>query len=343
MYKKNALQGLAGLALATLLSLTGTRAQAQTFCVFDPLGTGGDYYSMFQDYQLAAKRWGVNIDLKVYPDDLQLDEAFKSGQCDMASMIGHHARLYNAFTGTLDAPSVIENYSEEREAMNLIASPKATKYMVSGGYEVVGVIPAGAAYPFVNDRRINSFLHATGKKVGVMEWDKTQTVMAEHFNVTPVPLPLIGLGPAFNTGKVDVIVVPVALYKALELNKGIGTTGGVIRRPLFCLTMQLVAHTGKFPPDFGQKSREYMNGQTDHALGIIHNLESGLDSHMWIYATRNNIEEWNTSMRSLLGKLMAQNFYDPRMVSILRRIRCKTDSNEPECAPTAEQRAEGYK
>jgi hypothetical protein len=324
------------LAALGVLLLHST-AQAQTFCVYDPLGAGGDYYSMFKDYQLAAKRWGVVIDLKAYTDDGQLDAAFKSGQCDMASMIGMRARTYNQFSGTIDAPSVIENYAQLREVMGIVASPKLAKYMVGGGYEVEGIVPVGAGYVLTTDRWINSFERGAGKKVTVMSWDPTQSMMAQDFKVVPVPMDLPHFGDAFNTGKVDLTIMPMVLYKALELNKGIGTKGGIVRRPLFQFTMQVIGHADKFPPDFGQKSREYLFTQTDHALSLARNLEAQVDSRLWIYAVHSELTEWNVTMRAALEHMTKAGNFDRRMLAVLKRVRCRSDAEEPECAPSAEQ------
>jgi len=327
------------LSLLGLLALS-SQAQAQSFCVYDPLGAGGDYYSMFKDYQLAAKRWGVQLDLVAYTDDNALHDAFKAGTCDMASMIGMRAREFNLFTGTLDAPSVIENYSQVRDVMSLVASPKLAPLMKNGDYEVDGVVPIGAAYVFTSDRWINSLERGAGKKVAIMDWDKTQKMMADDFKTTAVPIPITQMGETFNSGKVDIIIVPMVMYKALELNKGIGTKGGIVRRPMFQFTMQLVSHANKFPADFGQNSREYMNRQTDHALGMARNLEAEVDNRLWIYAVHSEVTEWNTTMRALLDHMTRMGYYDKRMLTLLKRIRCKSDIEEPECAPTVEQAKE---
>jgi len=333
-------RGLLRLLLGLGALVMAASAQAQTFCVYDPLGAGGDYYSMFQDYQLAAKRWGVQIDLKAYTDDNKLDAAFKSGECDMASMIGMRARGYNQFSGTIDSPSTIENYSQMRDIMSLVASPKLAKYMVSGDYEVDGIVPIGAAYCVTTDRWINSLERGAGKKVAIMSWDKTQQMMADDFKAIGVQTDVTQFGDLFNHGKVDMIIVPMVMYKALELNKGIGTKGGIVRRPMFQFTMQLVGHTAKFPPDFGQKSREYMLTQTDHALSLARNLEAQVDNRLWIYAVHSEVTEWNNTMRAALDHMTRMGFYDKRMLTLLKRVRCKTDLEEPECAPTVEQAKE---
>jgi len=338
IYNKNNVLGMAVQAVLGVLAFVwGSQAQAQVFCVYDPLGSQGDFFSLAKDYQLASRRWGLQIDITPYTDDTGLYDAFKAGTCDMASMIGLRAREFNKFTGSVDAPGVIENYVQMRDVLSLMASPRLAKFMVSDGYEMVGMMPLGAAYPVVNDRKINSFARAAGKKVAVMGWDKTQKIMADHFRLIPVPLELTDFGPAFNSGRVDAILAPMVLFKAMELSRGIGSSGGVVRRPLFYFTMQFLTHADRFPADFGQKSREFMNGQTDHALGIIRNQEADVDQRVWIYAVHSELVEWDNSMRGLLKDLVAAGYYDQHMLSILKRIRCKTDVDEPECAPSPAQ------
>jgi len=319
---------LAGL-FALLSACTG---HAQTYCVYDPLGAQGDYFSLAKDYQLAAKRWNVNLEITPYTDDDKLYQDFKSGRCDMASMLGMRAREFNRFTGTLDAPSVIENYAQLRNVMGVMASPKLARLMTNGDYEIVGIVPVGALYPVVNDRSINSFDKATGRKVGVFAWDHTQTIMADYFHVTPVPLALSDYGRAFNTGKVDVIVVPLILFKAMELEKGLGSNGGIVRRAIFQLSMQMVSHASKFPPAFGQSSRDYMLAQVDHTLSIIRNQEAAVEPRLWIYAMKAELVKWQTGMRQLSQQLVQQGYYDEHMLQLLQRIRCNTDKEEPECA-----------
>lgn len=329
-------RGLSVLVLAGL-SFYSFAAQAQSLCIYDPMGAQGDYFSLARDYQLEAKLWGVKIILRPYLDDNALIDAFKAGKCDMASMIGMHARQYNQFTGTLDAPGVLDSYAEVRDAMAVMASPKLAKYMLSNGYEVVGVMPIGASYPVVRDRSINSLERAAGKKVVVMKFDKTQPMLAEDYKAIPVAVDPAKMGDAFNKGEVDVFIAPMVLYKPMELYKGIGTTGGIVRRPLFELSMQVLVHSDKFPADFGQKSREYILTQTDHALGIIHNQEADVDPHFWIYAMHNELTEWKTNMRSTLEHLTKAGYFDRHMLALLKRVRCKEDAQEPDCTPTPDQ------
>lgn len=318
-------------------------AQAQTFCVFDPLGASGDFYSMFKDYQLAAKRWNVSIDLKAYTDESAATDAYKAGTCDMVNMTGMRARQFNAFTGTIDAPSVIENYTELHSVLDLMDSPKLAKAMINGNHEVAGVLPIGAGYGFVHDRRINSLSKLVGLKVAVMDWDKSQAMLVQQVGAVPVAADITSFGDKFNQGTVDAIVAPAALYKPMELSKGIGKNGGIVHRPLFQFTMQLMVHRDKFPATFGQQSRDYVAAHLDHAFGLIRNNENAIDQSNWVYAARAENVEYEKIMRPALEKLVQAGMYDTRMLAILKRVRCKTFPDNSECSaatgPAGEQTA----
>lgn len=328
----------AAFSLGILLTVFAAPARAQVFCVYDPLGTSGDYYTIAVDYQLAAKRWGAALTVKAYTDESEINTAFRKGDCDMASMIGMRARLYNKFTGTLDAPSVLENYTQVRDAMGLVASRKLASFMRTDGYEVVGVIPVGACYAMVADRRINSLERAAGKRVATLPWDNAQPVLAEDFKVVPVPTELGRFGEVFNKGQVDVLISPIVLYRPLEIEKGLINKGGIVRRPLFQVSMQFITHAERFPPDFGQKSREYVLGQTDRALSVIRNLEESIDDKLWIYSVHDEVVEWNTTMRNTLDHMTREGIFDRHMLAMLKRVRCREAPEELECAATTEQR-----
>ena len=324
---------LLSLLTLILLGLTPNLSRAQVFCVFDPLGAQGDFYSIAKDYQLVAHRWGVQLDLKSYNDETIAVEDFKAGQCDMLNMTGLRTRLgFNTFTGSIDSPGSIVDYSGMRDVLNLVASDKLEKYMVSGNYEIGGVFPIGAGYIFVHDRKVNTLAKAAGKKVAVMDWDKTQAMLVQQVGAQPVASDITNYGGKFNNGSVDAIIAPIILYKPFELYKGVGTTGGIIRRPVIELTMQLVCRHDKFPADFGHQSRAYIASQINHAFGIIRNQENEVDAHQWMYVTTAERDDFYRIMRDARIHLTKDGFYDSRMLGILKRIRCKSSPGDAECS-----------
>jgi len=143
--KKN-MQFSKTLLLAMGLTTVSFAAEAkQTVCVFDFVGKNGDVYALMKDYQLAAKNWGADIELKVNQNEAVIAEDFKAGKCDGISVSGMRGRQFNSFTGSLDAIGAIPDLKLAVKVMQGLASPTFSKYMVNGRYEVVGVIPVGDA------------------------------------------------------------------------------------------------------------------------------------------------------------------------------------------------------
>jgi len=319
-------------ACLALASRSAMAAVTLHYCVFDPLGTAGDYFTMARDYQLEAKRWGVDLVLDPYTNDSLAAEDFKAGQCDITNMIGLRARLFNEFTGTLDAPGAIEDYAQMHTVLTLMSSPKLARFMTSGQFEVVGILPMGATYNFVNDRQMNTIAKFTNKKIAVMGWDKVESIMVEQFGAIPIACDTTSFAGKFNNGTVDIAIAPIVVYKPFELYKGMGTKGGIIRRPVGQLSMQLVSRSTKFPPDFGNQSREYIARQQDHAFGVVRNMENEVEQHYWVYMNTAQHNEFYRIVRDGRAYLAKSGFYDKRMLNILKRVRCGADPTNSECS-----------
>lgn len=310
--------------------------QAQLFCVFDPMGTQGQVYAIAKDYQFIARTWGVQIELKAYLDEKIAAEDFKAGQCDGVAITGLRARQFNQFTGTIDAIGAIPDYTVMRKVIELMASPKLAKYMVSGPYEVAGIVPIGAAYPFVNDRRINTLAKAAGKKIAVMDWDKTQAILVQQIGAQPVASDITNFAGKFNNGQVDIVVAPIIVYQPLELYRGLGSKGGIARFPVAQLTGQVLIRHEKFPEGFGQRAREYALGQISRAFGMIRNEERAVNPAYWMNVPMEDREGYVLLMREARLLLMREGFYDRRMLNILKRIRCAQNPSDDDCTTTTE-------
>lgn len=150
---------------ATICAATTAVQAKQVVCVFDLVGKSGDVFSLMKDYQLAAKNWGADIELRVGQNEAVIAEDFKAGKCDGISVTGMRGRQFNHFTGSLDAIGAIPDLNLAVKVMQGLASPTFAKHMVNGRYEVAGVIPVGDAFLLVNDRSINTVAKAAGKKL----------------------------------------------------------------------------------------------------------------------------------------------------------------------------------
>lgn len=300
------------------------------------MGTQGQVYAIAKDYQFVAKTWGITLELKAYTEERVAAEDFKAGQCDGVAITGLRARQFNKFSGSIDAVGAIPDYTIMRKIIELMAKPKLAPYMISGPYEIVGIVPIGAAYPFVNDRQINTLQKAAGKKIAVMDWDKTQAILVQQIGAQPVASDITNFAGKFNNGQVDIIVAPIILYQPLELYRGLGSKGAIARFPVIQLTGQVLIRHDKFPADFGQRAREYSLSQLNRAFGMIRNEERSVNPSHWMHVPLADRPGYTTLMRQARIQLTKDGFYDKRMMSILKRARCKQDPEEAECALTDE-------
>ena len=309
----------------------GTQAK-QTMCVFDIVGKNGDVYALMKDYQLAAKGWGADIEIKVISSESVIAEDFKAGKCDGVSITGMRGRQFNSFTGSLDAIGAITDLKLAVKVMQGLASPTFAKAMVNGKYEVVGVVPIGDAYLLVNDRSINTVAKAAGKRIAVLDYDDAQKIMASQVGATAVNSDITNFGAKFNNGQVDIIGAPAAAFKPLELQKGLGTKGAIVNYPLLQVTGNLIIHPDKFPAGFGQKSREWVKSQLPRSFTILNKMKADIPQKYWMEVPAADKPGYQNMMRLARIDLTAKGIYDKRMMKLLWQFRCKEDPKNFECA-----------
>ncbi len=322
----------AALALTATLLLSNTAQAKQSFCVFDLVGTAGDVYALMKDYSLAAKGWGADIELKPYTDERVAAEDFKAGKCDGVSISGMRGRQFNAFTGSIDAIGALPDLKLAVNVMQLLAKPQLANDMVNGNYEVVGVIPVGAAYLFVNDKSLNTLAKAAGKKIAVLDYDKAQAKMVQQVGAQPVSADITNFGSKFNNGQVDIIGAPIVAYKPLELYKGLGTKGGIVRFPILQVTGNVIIRKDKFPAGFGQKSREWVATQLPRAFTMLGKLEKDVPAKYWMEIPANDKIGYVKLMRESRIALTKEGIYNKKMMSLLKKVRCQSDPSSFECA-----------
>ncbi len=317
---------------AATLAVSANTAQAQVVCVFDLLGTSGDTYAMMKDYALAASSWGAKVTLKPYTDERVASEDFKAGQCDGVALTGMRGRQFNSFVGSLDAIGAIPSNAAARAVMQLVAKPQLAGDMVQSGYEVVGVMPLGSAYLFVNDRNINTLAKAAGKKIAVLDYDKAQKQMVQRVGAQPVSADITTFGGMFNNGQVDIVGAPAVAFKPLELHKGLGSKGAIARFPILQVTGNVIIRQNKFPAGFGQKSRDWVATQLPRAMSMIDKMEKDIPAKYWMDIPPNDQVGYIKLMREARIELTKDGFYNTKMMSLLKRVRCQQNPSSFECA-----------
>lgn len=326
---------------ASLLITTKSHAVAQdtiagkkNLCVYDPVGANGPIYSQMKDYQAAALEWGVQFEMKAYTDERVAAEDFKAGSCDAVLVTGFKGREFNPFTGTLDSIGSLPSYKHLKVTLQTLSSPKAKEYMKHEGYEVIGLMPAGAAYLYVNDRKIDSVGELSGKRIGILSNDPAQKALVLNVGGSPIGSSVANLYPKFNNGAIDICAGPAVLYEAMELYKGINEKGGIIRFPLAQLTMQLFVKDDQqtFSEEFRQSSRDYAMSQFDVAADILQASEDKIPKDVWIDIPDKDKTEYVEMLRQARLSLKQDGVYEPKMLTLMRKIRCKMDAADAECS-----------
>ena len=338
------------LLLGLLLGVTLSAQAAQKFCVFDLMGASGPAVSMAKDYVLAMQRRNVELELKAYTNEAVAADDFRTGQCDMLIATALRTRPFNPLAAAIDslgATTIVRSgkvdmagtYQVLRSVVQTYATPseKVTSLMTHGNYEVGGIVPIGPAYPFVRDRSINSVEALAGKRIVAFDHDKAQAAMIERMGAVPVSADVSNFHTKFNNGVVDMIAAPSLAYKPLELYKGLGSKGAVVRFPIMILTYQMILNRTKFPEGFGQWSREYWLSQFDRLIQLIKTGDSDVPPGMWNDISPESAFKYTLMLREARIALAQQGLYDKRGLRVIKRIRCHVNPVDPECVTKSEE------
>ena len=330
------------LAIVTtsMLSVSASTQAAIDVCVFDILGKSGEAYKMMQDWALAAKGWGADINLLAITDEQVADNNFKAGKCAGVAMTSMRARPYNKFVGSIDSLGGVPSDEIAKRAITFVSDPRNAAKMTTnlGGnkYEIVGISPLGSAYIFVRDKSINSIEKAAGKKFAVLGYDDAQKLIVQRVGAQAVLSDISNFAAKFNNGQVDMIGAPAYAYKPLELSKGLGSNGVMYNFPVLQVTANVVIRPEKFPAGFGQKSRDWSVKQLPKIFATIKRLEAEIPAKYKMNLTPEDKLKYQKMMRDGRIELTQRGIYDASMMSVLKKARCSVDKANFECALAGE-------
>ena len=338
----------AAVCAASLLSAPAQAAQK--VCVYDFIGASGDLFNMVRDYALAMQRDGVFLELKGYNDEAAALDAYRSGQCDGFVGTAFRSRQFNAVAGSIDslgATTIVRkgnvdmpaSYEVMRKLIQTYAapSPQVAKLMTNGEHEVAGIAPAGAAYPFVNDRKLSLVEALAGKRIVAFDYDKAQAAMIQRIKAVPVSASISNFHLKFNGGQADMMAAPTIAYQPLELHKGLGSKGAVVRFPLLLVSYQMIIRHEQFPDGFGAKSRTFWAGQFDRMLQLIRRADTTIPPSRWEDLNPDDAVKYTLLLRESRIQLTQQGLYDKRGLKVLKRIRCHVNPGDAECETKLEE------
>lgn len=300
-------------------------------CIWDLAGRSGPIFTAAQDQKTELMMMGLEVEMEAYTSESIMAEDLKSGLCDAAFMTGMKARIFNKFSGTIDSVGALPTIKHMKLLLKALANPKMASKFDKGRYTILGIAPAGAAYIFVNDRKIDSLTKAAGKRIAVLDYDSTQSKMVLKLGATPVPSSLVGAPNKFNNGFVDVLPAPLVAYSFMELYRGMEPNGGIIDYPFSQASMQMVALKDKFPTEVAQLVREGFQREFDRIMNQIDMQTGKIPQHWWIKIPDKEKQDYEVMMQQARIELREADYYDAGMLRIQRKVRCKLDPTRFEC------------
>lgn len=306
--------------------------ETRKLCVFDPSGANGNVFQLMKDFALDATALGVKFDLKPYTDEATAARDFQAGQCDAALLTGTRLRPFQPFTSTMEALGALPDYAITEKVIKTLAKPGAAPLMRHGEFETVAVFPGGSVFLFVDDRGIDSVGDLAGKKIATLTHDDAAQAMVGKVGASASGADMGSFASMFNNGSVNASYAPAYAYKALELYKGIGKKGGIIQYPIAQLTMQVVIrHADAWPADFGNKLRGLaVKGYFDKALQLSRKSEAEIPAATWIQIPEADKLKYDELLREVRQSL-APKPYNRKMLTLLKKVRCKEDPSRAEC------------
>lgn len=327
--------------VATLAALVGVVSTAsadpvdKTLCVFDPSGAHGDIFKFAETYQASALGWGVRFKLKPYTDEVVATQDFKAGQCQAVVLTSLRARAFVKATGTLEAIGALPTYAHLGSVIRALATAKASAYVKQGDYEAIGILPGGAVYLLLRDRKLNSMEKLAGKKIAVLTHDQPARTMVDVVGASMVGAEVGTFAGIFNNGRADACYSPATAVKPLELTKGMASGGGIVRYPLAQLTFQVIAKSADLPEGVGQKSREWVAEQFSAGLKMAQGAEKGIAGNLWIDIDDASKPSYANKFRDVRVALRNKGVYDGRILKLMKKVRCK-GVTDGECADAQE-------
>lgn len=323
-------------ALLALLSPRTALADQPLICVYDPMGASGPAYRLADSFRLKAKeQFGVDVGLRAYVEEKTAGDDLAAGKCAGAVLTGVRARSFGLKSATVEAIGALPTYEALRETLKQLARPEAAAGMSANGWETAGIYPAGAVYLYVRDGSIRTAAQLAGKKISAISDDDAALTMIREVGAAGTSANTATFGPMFNNGSVDACYAPATAYEPLELQKGVGSSGGIIDFPLSQLTFQVIINQSWFPQGFGQWGRSFAVAQFDTARALITSAEQKVASKKLAIPEADK-PAYDQRFQSVRLNLRERGVYDRSILTLMRRVRCAQDGSRAECAAQVE-------
>ena len=95
--------------------------------------------------------------------------------------------------------------------------------------------------------------------------------------------------------------------------------------------MNIILRKGKYPVDFGHKSRSWFSQQTPRMIQTVKNWQRHIPQYMFYDLSKIDYPAYDRLISQLRKEFIENQTYDTTMINLIRNIRCKQDPQYIEC------------
>jgi hypothetical protein len=303
----------------------------RTFCVWDPLGKAGPISSTVDDQKLRSLHYGMDLTVITFQDEVELLDALRTDdRCDAALIRGSVAMEFNKFAGTIEAIGGMRQREQVHLLMQVLANPRMASRLTDDKYTVLGVATMGASYRFTSDRSKRSLADFKNQLMAVESIDPSRSEFVSAIGANPANGSMMSNVQSYADGKVKGMISPIIAYLVMGTGQ-ISRDVGIFDTPVAQSTIQLIGHTEKFPPGLAQILREDFLFKFDNYARRVDNEMALIPGEFWMKDTKADVQKMEQIALDVRLKLREEGYYDPAMLRLQRKIRCKFEPARSEC------------
>lgn len=306
------------------------------FCIWDPLGKLGPIAATTEDQAIRSVHYGLDMKVTVFNNENELVENFKTQKtCDAILVRGTVAREFNKFSSTIEAIGALPERKHLQLFMQVFTNPRMNRYMTDGKYTVMGVATIGGNYAFMREKSYTSLSDLKDKRVALQAAEKPMKALAERYGAVPVEDGMMANVQAYADEKASSMLSPAIAYLVMGSGQ-VGTTTGVLRNPLSQSTMQLIGRAEQFPDELAQLLREDFLLKFDNYARRVDKEMDQVPEEFWIETPEEETQKLDEVARQVRIAMRDEGYYDPTMLRIARKVRCRFNPERSECTDPTE-------
>ncbi len=319
-------------ALKTLLSSEMTDGKLpRTFCIWDPIGKAGPIATAAKDQVLRSLHYGMQLTIDVFQNEQEMVDTFVSKKaCDAILVRGATAQRFNRFLATTEAPGALPDRQHLQLLAQVLAKPEIAEHMTNAQYTALGLVTIGYSRLYADSAAKASLNSLDGKSVSVADTDTGFVRLVDTLRGRTRTADMPATVKTFTNELTEFMIAPDISYLAMANGRTGQETRG-LAMPLGQSTLQLIGHSDRFPPGLAQILREDFLFKFNSYARMLDKELGNIPTSFWINPSSADMATLNENAQKIRLTLRNEGYYDPVMLRLARKIRCRFSPDESEC------------